>query len=548
MVKTRFYDSANAICLWYKCCYLYFQLPARHRVMKLVCANNCNDCTIYYSGKEDYISFLSKETACAHELGFDFTFHMLELKGNFQRFCLFMNRQYSHSYNDSSFLSPGTFEKCFFFWSSSQDIDFRESGDPFCGIHPDHLVCDSTHLGVSAKHLDVTPIFKADVEECTVSSHLRYDRVFLPYNNQPQKDDIIEARRDLHSLCLFYTAMEGERLSFQAVANILHCLPDDANCVDFLSKFIDDEFPVLVRQTAAELLSLLLRDAPVSTVLPHAMIPEILAKLDMLKTNEISVYSILPFLSSIGPEVEHILVEASSSPFLHCICNFLIFLCQFVFRVHENDPPCAPAIPIEGTYNPESGVCYYFTPHGNQVRHLPSYKINLKYKEACTKNSKEPKHGWGYLFLWMCSKHGHCLGFHLISGAEGRRDPFSSAVKYMEQAPKHIYYDFGCALNDYCLNREPAFFRDTRFWIDRFHSYNHVCGLNHKPKRVDGVCHHDTSIAEQINSFLSNFRYFLDHLTQSHFTYFAQLFIKHWNDKKTLKYQAELEGAANIMM
>ena len=66
--------------------------------------------------------------------------------------------------------------------------------------------------------------------------------------------------------------------------------------------------------------------------------------------------------------------------------------------------------------------------------------------------------GFGHLFLWFCPVHGHSYGFHLIKGGKGCKDPFSSVFKYMEKAPKHIYYDNTCQLSEYCLNREPEFF------------------------------------------------------------------------------------------
>ena len=61
------------------------------------------------------------------------------------------------------------------------------------------------------------------------------------------------------------------------------------------------------------------------------------------------------------------------------------------------------------------------------------------------------------MFLWFCPMHGHCYGFHIIEGAEGRKDAFDSAYKYMEEAPEELYYDYSFSLNEYCLNREPAF-------------------------------------------------------------------------------------------
>lgn len=42
-------------------------------------------------------------------------------------------------------------------------------------------------------------------------------------------------------------------------------------------------------------------------------------------------------------------------------------------------------------------------------------------------------------------------------------------------APSTIVYDNSCNLHNYCLNREPKFFKLTWFLIDRFHWPNH-CG------------------------------------------------------------------------
>ena len=41
-------------------------------------------------------------------------------------------------------------------------------------------------------------------------------------------------------------------------------------------------------------------------------------------------------------------------------------------------------------------------------------------------------------------------------------------------APSTVIYDFACSLHAYCLNRDPIFFKDTRFLVDRFHWGNHT--------------------------------------------------------------------------
>ena len=45
-------------------------------------------------------------------------------------------------------------------------------------------------------------------------------------------------------------------------------------------------------------------------------------------------------------------------------------------------------------------------------------------------------------------------------------------------APETIVYDNCCNLHNYCLNREPEFFRNSQFLIDRFHWSNHIGSYN----------------------------------------------------------------------
>ena len=40
-------------------------------------------------------------------------------------------------------------------------------------------------------------------------------------------------------------------------------------------------------------------------------------------------------------------------------------------------------------------------------------------------------------------------------------------------APRVIIYGNACNLHSYCLNRDPDYFRETVFLVDRFHWKNH---------------------------------------------------------------------------
>ena len=47
-----------------------------------------------------------------------------------------------------------------------------------------------------------------------------------------------------------------------------------------------------------------------------------------------------------------------------------------------------------------------------------------------------------------------------------------STIFYVS-APSLVGYDNSCNLHEYCLNRDPGFFKHTKFFVDRFHWFNH---------------------------------------------------------------------------
>jgi hypothetical protein len=231
--------------------------------------------------------------------------------------------------------------------------------------------------------------------------------------------------------------------------------------------------------------------------------------------------------------------------------DFVMCLVDHVKHVHNDDEPAPLATPIPGSYNPENGCAYYFTPHGNQLRKLPRHDVDGRSRfqnfddrpqvdDPCSKIfPRVSAGGFGYMFLWFCPLHGHSYGFHLIDGSEGRKDPFSSLFKYCERAPNELFFDFACQLSEYSLNREPGYFMFTRFWHDLFHSVGHKCGANFKSGRIEGLQGINTEICEQVNGYLQCIKYTASHLSQSHMMFFVQFFLYLWNKEKTEKYKKQ---------
>lgn len=154
--------------------------------------------------------------------------------------------------------------------------------------------------------------------------------------------------------------------------------------------------------------------------------------------------------------------------------------------------------------------------------------------EPCTKIFKKGR-GWSYCFIFFCPKHGHSYGFHIVSGAEGRRDPFYALMKYLPKAPRIIFYDFACQFSEYCLNREPGYFGRTEFFHDIFHGVNHKCPYAFTCESLENKRCFNTSCAEQFNSYFVKIKSTGRCLRLARFMLYAQHMIYLWNKDRTAK-------------
>ena len=256
----------------------------------------------------------------------------------------------------------------------------------------------------------------------------------------------------------------------------------------------------------------------------------------------------LTYIKDIGIELYDLLSLVSGTPTLKFVCAFVASVILFVREIHSGDHSTDEPVPIPGTYNPSSGMAYYFTKHGCQLRKQPEYHgfpnsnkttdTPNEIDDDCTKiyPGISPG-GYASCMFMFCPHHFHCYGFHLIQGSEGRKDVFSAMYKFKPSPPKEFFYDFACNLSEYCLNREPSFFCCTRFWHDIFHSITHLCGDGFKSERVIGLQGINTEVCEQFNSFLQCIKFTASHLSQVHFMLFTQFMVCLWNRDKTERYK-----------
>ncbi|XP_046849613.1 uncharacterized protein LOC124443127 isoform X1 [Xenia sp. Carnegie-2017] len=67
--------------------------------------------------------------------------------------------------------------------------------------------------------------------------------------------------------------------------------------------------------------------------------------------------------------------------------------------------------------------------------------------------------------------------------------------------PELVIYDNACRLHEYCLNRDPAFFKKTKFVVDKFHWKNHSgCCEGYNMKLYPTLNMYNSQAAEQCNS------------------------------------------------
>ena len=528
--------------------------PVRVEYYNLHCKQGI--CQIPYttSAEEKCIFMLTKSTLIGDEIAWDFIQMVIHNKCSFTAFCNEMTRRYqTNNMMAGPFMSPKTFIRSFFGWMSAHKIDFRKEVDPWCMYSPKILACDGTHIGVSMRHMNIKPIEKQDLPDVIYSAkHQCNNRVLIPNVHKhkhlrylckkqlnklkPSETYIPEVEQEKSWEILEYVAAKSHPIVHQLLKAFVYKTQHDA-----------------VLEVLARLLYMMSGDAALSSVLPflsHDLIEECIKDME---GNAPTPHSKLLQVENFCIELAKLMIVSQKHGCSDLCLAFCKYLLSKIKDIHKTNRPVPEVKEIPGTYDPRSGTAYYFSEFGNQLRKMPVYKVASKLDicgtDGCDEEPEVDKcqkyfprvnyGGFGYIFLWFCPVHGHSYGFHCINGGEGRKDVFSSLYKYLEKPPEHIFYDFACQLHEYCLNREPELFKNTRFWHDLFHSIGHVCGINFKSGRVRGLEGVNTEICEQWNSFLQCIKYTGSHLTQDHFSFLLQFFIALQNREKTEKFRTQ---------
>ena len=530
-------------------CNLYTRVGLAHiKYYGIRCQNNTCEKSFYEIAPTMGLFFYSKTTCAGDEIGWDFINAVKTSKISFTGFCSHMTRMYETTNSGSEpFMSRKTFISWFFGWLSAFRIDFRKEIDPYCGHDPKILACDGTHIGVALRHLRLdNPVTKPDTENEVPWVHGRVTRRLF-------QDNIV--RQHVKYMALKYlnrittetmSQLDENQFSLDAQEKISNEKP----LKDFLQQFLFPSVEPEVLKVQAELLLQLSGEYQIESVIPFRSFDILLTICSKLEQNEDCTNEAIQ-MRKYNTQVCDMVLLSVKNGCTETLSPFFRYLIEKINGIHYGDPHPTAIEEIDKSYDPRSGTAYYFTQSGNQVRKMPHYEKNKIKKRNEQSSDKEcqkkyptvSQGGYSYLFLMFCPLHGHSYGFHLIDGAEGPKDVFSSLLKYKPEMPLELFYDNACHLSEYCLNREPDLFKNTRFWHDLFHAIAHICGINFKSTRVEGLGGINTEICEQVNSYLQSIKYTGAHLSQEHFVFFLQFFLYLLNKDKTQR-QGELAKMA----
>ena len=171
----------------------------------------------------------------------------------------------------------------------------------------------------------------------------------------------------------------------------------------------------------------------------------------------------------------------------------------------------------------------------NQVYGLPKFKSDSLFhrengkdtEDSCRKKTKgHPSLSPG-IFTVYCP-HQICYGFSVMRDHESPRVPFNIFCTRFSCPPKTIVYDNACKLHQFCLNRDPHFFKNTVFVVDRFHWKGHIgCSkgynLNEYNAALEVNCL-NSQVNEQENAGRKRLSGMLAYMTLDNFIFHVSLF------------------------
>jgi hypothetical protein len=162
--------------------------------------------------------------------------------------------------------------------------------------------------------------------------------------------------------------------------------------------------------------------------------------------------------------------------------------------------------------------------------------------KVCSKSALSSRFKMPGIFHFCCP-HGICLGFSILHDHESPIHPFSTLFQRWRRtdAVRIVVMDNACNLHTYCLRREPWFFHNVWFLIDRLHYKNHVnCSSGYRIDNFPFLRHLSIVACEIFNSTLKAVARHAGFMGVERFFLFTKHYSRVVNDRRVEKVVAEV--------
>lgn len=372
------------------------------------CVNDKKECIKRYDFSRDGIFQWSSEICIADEVFYLF----LAARGlheNFlSSFCTERTKRYlNFNISSAKFVGNNTFVSCFFGWIANWHIDFRAAPgiDELCGHNPEVLACDGVHVGVAVRFLaKSTPITKNEINEVKPIHQRRYDRVFLPgttpqarktrnyvidfckytilnYKKEPMKSTCDENPENSFTDDDSEENMPLSNRDTQFEINFISGIQDDRLKI-IISKLFKMEYQEKLLKKLARLILALTSGAPLIGFFPWNDINKLKNIFSSLKVDKENKRTHMEKLEDIRVQYSDLMECAYQAYDVDDIADFFVYLLdetEKMHLIHSTETTNEDNVPEHvAPFDPSSGTCYYFTPHGAQVRKTPMYEMDGK--------------------------------------------------------------------------------------------------------------------------------------------------------------------------
>ncbi|XP_078659981.1 uncharacterized protein LOC144904724 [Branchiostoma floridae x Branchiostoma belcheri] len=484
------------------------------KVYYRICTGDCG-CTLPYDGQEDLLFNLNNKDVIAYSMLFRYLHLMLEARNPLAAFHRAYQRQV-RSIGQGSVLPIHKLRLAWDSFAQLLSIDWQTSFKcTLCGTQPDVIICDGTSLGFRKDLIRHDTVQNTQLQQSTIQGSDHKERVFIPV---PQTRVLlsqyagVNPRQKKRGKALRPNALSPQQ--YRELVNSLSTVPHLSSLATLLQRLSCNGSNRMAPGPYKKFLSELAKNSPLCGMLQIAHSEaegSTKAVVRSVVQNRVNLFdsgnaALFERLRGEAP----ILVDFLYSVYMAEGCKIpedVAALVEDVLDrvsmpfVHGHDDSAYPPAEREDIFGG-----YSFFPNMPPVRGQATYAkdaVRRSRPKACRDPSRCNKMYGGHptlspgIFTTFC-RHGVCYGFTVLKCHESPRHPFEILIGRFHRAPRVIIYDNACRLHQYCLNREPTFFRDTLFCVDRLHWVNHT-GCS------DGYCmdayqHHGSIDVQKINS------------------------------------------------